>query len=115
MRPHVTTYSSHSMKKMLRFNLQIPRLCLVALLYLIVQISSAAAQVGSSTPVSNNSYNLGDVLARSALGGQVRSFTPLSIWNFTDGWLEPWIPPPKWRVAFATRRLGEHRFRVFQP
>src|ERR1700751_5609531 len=70
------------------------RLCLVALLYLTVQISSAAAQIGSSAPVPNSSYNFGDVLALSALGGQVPSFTPLSIWNFTDGWLEPWIPPP---------------------
>jgi len=69
-------------------------LCLVALLYLIAQISAAAAQVGSSTPVSNSSYNFGDVLTLSALGGQVPSFTPLSIWNFTDGWLEPWVPPP---------------------
>jgi hypothetical protein len=43
--------------------------------------------------VYKNSYNFGDVLVRSAFGWQVPSFTPLSIWNFTDGWLEPWIPP----------------------
>ena len=70
------------------------RLYFVILAYLIVQVSPAAAQIASAAAAPNNSYNFGDVLARSAIGGQVPAFTPLSIWNFTDGWLEPWIPPP---------------------
>jgi len=30
----------------------------------------------------------------SALGGNVASFTRLSIWNWIDGWLELLIPTP---------------------
>jgi hypothetical protein len=30
----------------------------------------------------------------SAFGGDVPAFTPLSISDFGEGWLTPWIPPP---------------------
>jgi hypothetical protein len=38
-------------------------------------------------------YSFVDVPTLSAFGGNVPAFTPLS-WNLTEGWFEPWIPPP---------------------
>jgi hypothetical protein len=35
-----------------------------------------------------------DVLLKSAVEQNKTPFTPLSLWNFGEGWLEPWIPPP---------------------
>jgi hypothetical protein len=40
------------------------------------------------------SHSFGDVLFLSAIGKTDTPFTPLSLWNFGEGWLEPWIPPP---------------------
>jgi hypothetical protein len=40
------------------------------------------------------SYSLGDVLYLSAIGKNKTPFTPLSLWNFGEGWLELWVPPP---------------------
>jgi hypothetical protein len=70
--------------------------CFAALLCLIISSDSlfADAQGAPTAPAPASSYSLGDVLMLSALGGTVPSFTPLSIWNWTDGWLQPWIPPP---------------------
>src|SRR5262249_24953812 len=34
------------------------------------------------------------ITSATCLHDRVPSFTPLSIRNFTVGWLEPWIPPP---------------------
>ena len=63
---------------------QIIRCCLAVLLCLVVSGNSsfAEAQVGPTTSAPTGSYGLGDVLALSALGGTVPSFTPLTIWNF---------------------------------
>jgi hypothetical protein len=70
--------------------------CFAALLCLIISSnpSFAEGQVNAITSATPSSYSFGDVLALSALGGTVPSFTSLSIWNWTDGWLQPWIPPP---------------------
>ena len=71
-------------------------LCLAALLCLVISsnFSFADEQGVPIAPTIASSYSLSDVLTLSALGGTVPSFTPLSIWNFTNGWLQPWIPPP---------------------
>jgi hypothetical protein len=63
---------------------QIIRCCLAVLLCLVVSGNSsfAEAQVGPTTSAPTGSYGLGDVLALSALGGTVPSFTSLSIWNY---------------------------------
>ena len=42
----------------------------------------------------NGQYSLLELLTLSALGGEVPAFTPLSIFDFAEGWLTPWIPPP---------------------
>jgi hypothetical protein len=42
----------------------------------------------------NRPYSLLEVLTLSAFGGEVPEFTPLSIFDFGEGWLTPWIPPP---------------------
>ena len=55
--------------------------CRAVSMYLSVQMSSATAQLGSTAAAFNNSFNLGDVLARSASDGQAISFTLLNIWN----------------------------------
>jgi hypothetical protein len=52
---------------------------------------SSNSGAGAPTP---ESYNLGDVLYLSAIGKIKTPFTPLSLSNFGDGWLEPWTPPP---------------------
>lgn len=36
----------------------------------------------------------GDVLIQSAIGKSETPFTLLSFWNFGEGWLQPWVPPP---------------------
>jgi hypothetical protein len=66
------------------------------ILYVLVLAFGAFAQTSgngadSTTP---RSYNLGDTLFVSAIGKNETPFTPLSLWNFGEGWLEPWIPPP---------------------
>jgi hypothetical protein len=70
--------------------------CFAALLCLILPSATSFAdgQGTAIAPATPSSYSFGDVLTLSAVGGTVPSFTPLSIWNFTEGWLEPWIPPP---------------------
>jgi hypothetical protein len=70
--------------------------CFAALLCLIFPSATSFAdgQGTAIAPATPSSYSFGDVLTLSAVGGTVPSFTPLSIWNFTEGWLEPWIPPP---------------------
>jgi hypothetical protein len=50
--------------------------------------------VGDAGSTSRSTYSFGDVLIRSAIGKSENPFTPLSLWHFTEGWLEPWVPPP---------------------
>jgi len=68
---------------MVRLHLIVPS-CFAALLCLIISSNSsfADAQGASTAPAPASSYSFGDVLALSALGGRVPSFTPLSIWNW---------------------------------
>jgi hypothetical protein len=54
-------------------------------------LAYAQASPGPSTAPS---YSFFDVLTLSAIGGNVPAFTPLSLGNFTEGWFEPWSPPP---------------------
>lgn len=62
---------------------------------LLVWVSSLAyAQQSSASSAGNRTYSLLDVLELSAFGGDVPAFAPLSIWDFGEGWLTPWIPPP---------------------
>jgi hypothetical protein len=63
------------------------------LLYLLILASSAFGQP-SSGGAASNSYSFGDVLIQSAIGKGNEPFTRLTLWNFGQGWLEPWIPPP---------------------
>src|SRR5690348_6761385 len=63
-----------------------------ALLYVFILASPAFGQ--SSDGTTTRSYSLGDVLIESAIGKNKTPFTPLSFWNFGEGWLEPWLPPP---------------------
>jgi hypothetical protein len=63
----------------------------------VVILGSPAFADGQGAPGASSaptSYSLGDVLIQSAIGGNEKPFTPLGLWNFTEGWLEPWIPPP---------------------
>jgi hypothetical protein len=46
------------------------------------------------TSTALGSYSLGDVLIQSAVGQNPTPFTPLSLLNFSEGWLEPWVSPP---------------------
>lgn len=62
------------------------------LLYVLIFVSPAFGQASENT--SNHSYSIGDVLIESAIGKNKTPFTPLSFWNFGEGWLEPWLPPP---------------------
>jgi hypothetical protein len=62
------------------------------LLYFIALVTPAFGQI--SEGAAPRSYSLSDVLTLSAFGKTETPFTRLSIWNFGDGWLEPWIPPP---------------------
>jgi hypothetical protein len=67
-----------------------------ALLYVVILGSPALAD-GQGPPgssVAPTSYSLGDVLIQSVVGTNATPFTPLGLWNFTEGWFEPWIPPP---------------------
>jgi hypothetical protein len=63
------------------------------LLCALILASSAFGQ-SSGGSAASNSYSLGDVLVKSAIGKNEAPFTPLSLWNFGEGWLEPWAPPP---------------------
>jgi hypothetical protein len=54
--------------------------------------SYSLGDVAASTTIG--SYNPIDVLLKSAVEQNKTPFTPLSLWNFGEGWLEPWIPPP---------------------
>lgn len=66
------------------------------LLYSLIVASSASAQSvqGGAVQTTPRSYSFGEVLFQSAIGKTETPFTPLSFWNFDDGWLESWIPPP---------------------
>jgi hypothetical protein len=66
------------------------------LLYFLILASPAFGQASGGGPVSSTpgSYSLGDMLYLSAIGTNQTPFTPLSLWNFGEGWLEPWVPPP---------------------
>jgi outer membrane putative beta-barrel porin/alpha-amylase len=67
--------------------------CLGALLCLVIlQKPAFADQPGALT--TSRSYSFSDVLTLSMFGGDVPAFTPLPIWDWTKGWLDPWIPPP---------------------
>jgi len=70
--------------------------CVRAFLIIIILGSSAPAggQGAPIAPRAPQSYSLGDVLLTSTVGSNPTPFTPLSFWNFTEGWFEPWIPPP---------------------
>ena len=70
--------------------------CVRAFLLVIILGSSAPAggQGAPIAPTTPQSYSLGDVPLISAFGSNPTPFTPLSFWNFTEGWFEPWIPPP---------------------
>ena len=56
--------------------------------------SPVRAQQSGASSAGNRPYSLLDVLTLSAFGGDVPAFTPLSICEFGEGWLTPWIPPP---------------------
>jgi hypothetical protein len=66
------------------------------LLYFLILASPAFGQASGGEAVSSTPgpYSLGDILIQSAIGKNETPFTPLSLWNFGEGWLEPWIPPP---------------------
>ena len=66
------------------------------LLYVLIFASPAFGEPpgGGAASTTARSYSLGDVLIQSAIGKNETPFTPLSVWNFGEGWLEPWIPPP---------------------
>ncbi|MBV8452609.1 MAG: hypothetical protein JOZ29_10095 [Deltaproteobacteria bacterium] len=66
------------------------------LLYVLILASPAFGEPSGGVTVSSTpgSYSLGDVLFLSAIGKNETPFTLLSLWNFGEGWLEPWIPPP---------------------
>ena len=66
------------------------------LLYVLILAGPAFGQPSGAEPVSPTpgSYNFSDVLFLSAIGKDKTPFTPLSLWNFGEGWFEPWNPPP---------------------
>jgi hypothetical protein len=66
---------------------------LVALSILLGAVR-AHSQATPNNSAGNGSYSLLDVITLSAFGGDVPAFTPLSISDFGQGWLTPWIPPP---------------------
>ena len=70
-------------------------LCRV-LFYSLIVASPAFGQSmqGGALQTIPRSYSFGEVLFQSAIGKTETPFTPLSFWNFGNGWLEPWIPPP---------------------
>jgi hypothetical protein len=65
-----------------------------ALLCLVIAVAPAFGQTSSATTTSSQSYSFGDVLVDSAVGKGGEPFTPLTLLDFGDGWLEPWVPPP---------------------
>ena len=69
--------------------------CRVLLCFLI-SASPAFGQFiqGAALQTTPRSYSFGEVLFQSAIGKTETPFTPLSFWNFGDGWFAPWIPPP---------------------
>jgi hypothetical protein len=77
-----------------------PEPCLSTLLSVflcsLILASPAFGQAsgGQSASSTSGSYSLGDTLYLSAIGTNKTPFTPLSLWNFGEGWLEPWVPPP---------------------
>jgi hypothetical protein len=66
------------------------------LLYVLISAGPAFGEPpgGGVASTTTGSYSLGDILIQSAIGKNETPFTPLSLWNFGPGWLEPWIPPP---------------------
>src|SRR5215469_5196637 len=74
----------------------VEQLCIQALLCSFI-LSGAALADAQGPPISSTSsasYSLLDVLTKSAFEENKAPFTPLSVFNFGEGWLEPWIPPP---------------------
>jgi hypothetical protein len=73
---------------------------LLAVGFLVLMPSLASAddtlvKFGSgAASTTMGSYSLGDVLIQSAVGQNKTTFIRLSLWNFREGWFEPWIPPP---------------------
>jgi hypothetical protein len=65
-------------------------------LYVLILASAVFGETSGNGAASTmpRSYSLGDVLYLLAIGKNETPFTPLSLWNFGVGWLEPWIPPP---------------------
>ena len=61
---------------------------------MVLEGAPAHAQQSAPGPAGSRSYSLLDVLTLSAFGGDVPAFSPLSLWDFGEGWLEPWLPPP---------------------
>lgn len=70
----------------------LPRL----LAYVLIFATPAFGQssTGGTAPPTTSSYSLGVVLVESAIGKNQTPFTPLTLSNFGEGWLEPWLPPP---------------------
>jgi hypothetical protein len=74
---------------------------LLAVAFLVLMPSFASADdtlvkfVGGAASTTMGSYNPVDVLIQSAVEQNKTLFTPLSLRNFGEGWLEPWIPPPR--------------------
>ena len=66
------------------------------LLYVLILASPAFGQSsgGGAASMTPGSHSFGDVLFLSAIGKTDTPFTPLSLLNFGEGWLEPWTPPP---------------------
>jgi hypothetical protein len=66
------------------------------LFYSFIFVSPAFGQSmqGAALQTTPRSYSFGEILFQSAIGKTQTPFTPLSLWNFGDGWLEPWSPPP---------------------
>jgi outer membrane putative beta-barrel porin/alpha-amylase len=74
---------------------RLPTLSRVLLYVLIFATPALCEPLGSgAASTTPSSYSLGEVLFQSAIGKNKTPFTPLSLWNFGEGWLEPWIPPP---------------------
>jgi hypothetical protein len=83
------------------------------LLYFLILASPAFGQVSGGVAVSPTpgSYSLGDTLYLSAIGTNKTPFKPLSLLNFGDGWLEPWIPPPNSDVGGNRNTVAFGAFR----
>lgn len=77
--------------------MKVIRALLLLIIVLLSIVWSGAFAYGQGSPANsggNGPYSLLDVLTLSAFGGDVPAFTPLSISDFGEGWLTPWIPPP---------------------